>query len=60
MPWRDDSNLHDGFTSYEEKFKHVETELLTKISSHDCFYGVYYNQDPINMTYGSVDQDDKE
>ena len=40
MPWRNESDLQQGFSSYEEKFKHIETEVLPNISHHDCFYGV--------------------
>ena len=36
MPWRDESDLQSGCTSYEEKFKHVENEILSNISNHDC------------------------
>ena len=31
MPWRNKIDLQQGFSSYEEKFKHVETEILPNI-----------------------------
>ena len=49
MPWRNESDLQNGFSSYEEKFKDIETEILPNISNHDCFYGVF--EDLINTAY---------
>ena len=56
MPWRNESDLQNGFSSYEEKFKDIETEILPNISNHDCFYGVF--EDLINTAYGLVDEYD--
>ena len=60
MPWRDENDLQSGCTSYEEKFKHVQFEILKNISNHNCFYGIYDDEDLVNIAYGSVDEDDKE
>ena len=60
IPRRDEIDLKNGCTSYEEKFKHVDTEILPNISNHDCFYWVYDDEDLKNITYGSVDEDYKE
>ena len=51
MPWRNESNLQQGFSSYEENFKHIETEILPNISHHNCFYGVYDDEDLMNITW---------
>ena len=37
MPWRNESDLKQGFLSYEDKFNHIETALLPNISHHDVF-----------------------
>ena len=58
MLWRNESKLQNGFSSYEEKFKDIETEILPNISNHDCFYGVFEDEDLMNATYGPVDEDD--
>ena len=60
MLWRDESDLQSGCTSYEKKFKHLETEILINISYYDCFYGVNDDKDLMNITYGSVNEDDEE
>ena len=49
-----------GCTFYKENFKHVETEILTNISNQDCLYGVYDDEDLMDITYGSVDEYNKE
>ena len=56
--WRNESELQSGSSSYEEKFKHIETEILPNISNHDCFYGVYDDEDLMNVTHGPVNDDD--
>ena len=48
MQWRDESDLQSGCPSYEEKLKHVETEILTTISNRDSFYEVYDDEDSDN------------
>ena len=50
MPWRDERDLQSGWTSFGEKFKHVETEIFPNISNHDCLYGVYDDKDLMNIT----------
>ena len=57
MPWSNESDLQSGPSSYEEKFKHIETEILPNISNHDCFYGVYEDEDLMNITHGPVVND---
>ena len=58
MPWRNESDLQRRLLSYEEKFEHIETEMLPNISHFYCFYGIYDDEDLMNITYGSVDEAD--
>ena len=50
MPWRDENDLQIGCISSRKILKHAETEILTNISNHDCFYGVYIDEDLMNIT----------
>ena len=60
MPWRNESNLKEGYSTYEEKFKQVESDILPNISSHDCFYGVYDDdEDLMNNAHQSTNEDEE-
>ena len=39
-------------------FKHFETEILPNISNHGCFYGVYEDEDLLNITHEPLDCND--
>ena len=47
-----------GSSSCEEKVKLIETEILPNVSNHDCYYGLYEDQNLINITHGPVDDND--
>ena len=58
LPWRNESGLQSRSSSYEEKFKHIATEILPNISNHVCFDRVYEDEDLMNITLGPVDDND--
>ena len=58
LPWRIENDLKKDFLSYEEKFKHVESDILQSILNHDCFYGVYDDDDLLNTTYDSTNENE--
>ena len=57
MPCRIESELERGSSPREDKFKHSETQNLPNILHHNCFYRVCEDDDPLNVTYGSFDED---
>ena len=59
LPWRNEDNLKDGCSSYQEKFDSVEPDIKPNIERHDCFYGIYDDdEDMMNSIYHSDDDDD--
>ena len=60
LPWRNEDSLIDGHSSYKEKFDQVETEIESNIQRHDCFYGIFDDEDMINNLYESHDNDNED
>ena len=59
LPWRIEDNLKDGCSSYQEKFNLVETDIKPNIQRHDCFYGIYDDdEDMMNSIYHSDDDEE--
>ena len=59
LPWRNEDSLKDGWSSYQEKFNSVEPDIKPNIERHDCFYGIYDDdEDMMNSIYHSDDDVD--
>ena len=59
-PWRDEDNLKDGCLSYQERFEEIEHLIKSNIKNHDCFYGVYDDdEDMIGHIYQSSDEENE-
>ena len=60
LPWRNENDLKNGYFSYKEKFKDIESLLKNNIERHDCFYGIYDDEDMIGNVYESSDDEEIE
>jgi ATP-dependent DNA helicase PIF1 len=50
--------LKDGYSTYEEKFLDVEADIKPNIERHDCFYGIFDDDDDmINNIYADSDEE---
>ena len=59
-PWRDETSLKDGFLSYQEKFENEEPFIKSNIERHDCFFGIYDDdEDMIGNVYQSSDNENE-
>ena len=46
------------FLPMRKSLKIWKLKILPNISNHNCFYGVYEDEDLMNTTYGPVDEGD--
>jgi len=61
MPWRMEVELNLGHKSYEDKFKHVESDILCNIKKHEPYLDIELEDfDDVNIDYSEEESDNNE
>lgn len=44
MPWRDENELKQDNQSYEDRYKEVDTDILSNIKKHELYMDVDFEE----------------
>lgn len=57
MPWRDENELKQDNQSYEDRYKEVDTDILSNIKKHELYMDVDFEE---LQNFDFIKSDDKE